>query len=317
MHPHREAPRPTIAVIGGESLSGKEVTDLLESAGLPATVRPVTDDEGEGAAASSRVLVLAGPTESSRRAFDQFPKGNPVVDLIGALEDHPTARLRAPMVEPSGYQAADAIQVIAHPAAIAIALLLTELRKAGAIRKSVVHVFEPVSERGKAGIDELQRQVVSLLSFKPMVTEVFHAQAAFNLLARYGPDSPHTLEQIELKIERHLASLLAASGPMPMPSLRLIQAPVFHAYSISIWAEFEKDPGIAMVNRVLASKKAIDVRPADDEPPNNVGVAGQGGIQVGAIAADRNHAGAYWFWVVADNLRIAAENAVEVVRALL
>ncbi len=49
-----------------------------------------------------------------------------------------------------------------------------------------------------------------------------------------------------------------------------------------------------------------------DEPPSNVGVAGQGGISVGAIAVDRNQPRACWFWLVADNLRLAAENAVAV-----
>jgi aspartate-semialdehyde dehydrogenase len=37
---------------------------------------------------------------------------------------------------------------------------------------------------------------------------------------------------------------------------------------------------------------------------------------VGAIAPDRNHPKACWFWVVADNFRLAAENAVAVARQL-
>jgi len=60
----------------------------------------------------------------------------------------------------------------------------------------------------------------------------------------------------------------------------------------------------------------IDVRGGDFEPPSNVGQAGQGGIAVGAIAEDRNQPAACWFWVVADNLRLAAENAVAVARQL-
>jgi aspartate-semialdehyde dehydrogenase len=61
----------------------------------------------------------------------------------------------------------------------------------------------------------------------------------------------------------------------------------------------------------------IDVRTKDHEPPTNVGVAGLGGITVGAITQDRNQPRAWWFWVVADNLQIAAENAWEVVREYL
>ena len=63
--------------------------------------------------------------------------------------------------------------------------------------------------------------------------------------------------------------------------------------------------------------ESIDVRGAELEPPNNVGQAGQSGIAVGAILPDRNDADAVWFWFVADNLRLAAENAVAVARELL
>ena len=101
-----------------------------------------------------------------------------------------------------------------------------------------------------------------------------------------------------------------------MPSLRVIHAPVFHGYSMSVWVEFENNPGVDAIEGALASSQ-IDVRGREHEAPSNVGVAGQGGITVGAIAVDRNHPRACWFWMVADNLRVAAENAAEVARELL
>ena len=101
----------------------------------------------------------------------------------------------------------------------------------------------------------------------------------------------------------------------PMPSLRLIQAPVFHGYSFSAWVQFESNPGMeALESSLLAG--AIDVRGMEVEPPNNVGQAGQSGIAVGAIAPDRNDAEACWFWLVADNLRLMAENGVLVAMEL-
>ena len=94
-----------------------------------------------------------------------------------------------------------------------------------------------------------------------------------------------------------------------MPSLRMIQAPVFHGHSLSVWVEFERNPGPPALARHLEAA-GFDVRP--DDPPANAGIAGQGGVSVGAIAADRNNPRACWFWLVADNLRLAAENAVSV-----
>jgi hypothetical protein len=38
---------------------------------------------------------------------------------------------------------------------------------------------------------------------------------------------------------------------------------------------------------------------------------------VGSITPDRNNADACWFWVVADNLRLTAENAVAVAGQLV
>ena len=164
----------------------------------------------------------------------------------------------------------------------------------------------------------MQQQTVSLLSFKNLPTAVFDAQLGFNMLARYGEEAPASLEDTELRIERHLATLLALPGEgsgAPMPSLRLIQAPVFHGYSISAWVEFDGNPGIEALEASLTADP-IEVRSGEFEPPTNVGQAGQGGIAVGAISVDRNNPEACWFWLVADNLRLAAENAVEVARQL-
>jgi aspartate-semialdehyde dehydrogenase len=94
-----------------------------------------------------------------------------------------------------------------------------------------------------------------------------------------------------------------------MPSIRLIQAPIFHGHSFSVWAEFDEAPGVESIAQSLA-KEGFDVR--NDEPPNNVGVAGQSGLGVGAVTEDRNHPRAIWLWMAADNLRLAAENAVAV-----
>jgi len=334
MHAHRSGRRTSLAIVGGETLLGKELYELLEARKLNVTLIASPDTEGsivtQGAdeplvmtslesadLGSADIVILAASREFGHMAYDRIRERNPapaVIDLTGSLEDLAEARLRAPMVEAPGTGVPGAIQTVAHPAAIAIALLITHLQKARAIRRSVIEVFEPVSERGKGAIDELQKQTVALLSFKPLPKEIFDAQVAFSMLSQYGEEAPISLEEIEQKIDRHLASLLASSGA-PMPSLRLIQAPVFHGYSFSIWVEFEEDPGMDGIFQALGSAH-IDVRTRDHEPPTNVGVAGQSGITVGSITQDRNQPRAWWFWMVADNLRIAAENAEEVVSEL-
>ena len=336
-----ESPRPVLAIVGSPSLLGREVRELLEEKPLPASVKLIgAEDEAEDTVtltqhggepvvmtsldaenlAGARIVILAGSATSTRRAAEILERSGSqatLIDLTACFEDSPRARLRAPMVEPPELEVpGDAIHVVAHPAAIALALLLTQLARRHAIRRSVVHVFEPASERGRAGVEELEQQTVSLLTFKGVPRRVFDEQLGFNILVRYGSQAPEALESFERRIERHLASLLAAHNGPALPSLRLIQAPVFHGHSFSLWAELEEAPEPAELERTLA-RAEIEVRSAGMEAPTAVGFAGQSGIAVGAIEVDRNNSCAVWFWMVADNLRIAAENALAVAAQLL
>ena len=291
-------------VAGAEEESGT----LTEIGGEPAFLSkldPDTVDEAD-------VLILAGSTESSKTALAAKPTGL-VIDLTYMAEDDPQARVRAPMVEGQDYRPDHTgPQIVAHPAAIAVGAVLKRLHETWPVQRAIVQIFEPASERGTGGIEELQQQMVSLLSFKPLPKAVYDAQLSFAMLARFGPDAPVQLQTVEERIERHLASLLERLDSVPMPSLRLIQAPVFHGYSFSFWIEFwaesQNGPGASDIEDAM-TQPPFDIRTSDLEPPNNVGVAGQSGIAVGAVTADPNAANAFWIWAASDNLRLSAENA--------
>jgi aspartate-semialdehyde dehydrogenase len=334
------ADRPLVAVVGGDSLLARELRELigeskpaprmqLISASTDGTALLAAEDEeavvmvplSPESLVGASVAFLAGSHASSRRALKINPAGGPrLIDLTGALEEQPDARLRAPLAEVPGDRPAtdSSIQVIAHPAAIALAALLSRIGQEFTIRRTVAHVFEPASEHGQRGLDELQQQTVAVLSFQKLKTDVFDTQLAFNLLAQYGEEAMEPLELIEQRLERHLASLLAAfpGFPMriPMPSLRVLQAPVFHGHSFSVWIEFEEIPAVEALSSSLSSG-GIDVRP--DEPPSNAGIAGQSGLSVGGIRPDRNQPRAMWIWMVADNLRLTAENAIAVAKEMM
>jgi len=322
----------TWALLGSESLMGREVRDVIATGGLPVDLKLIAEDPekagsltaqgdepalvlglDEAALRDAPLVLLAGSAESALRALELRAGVPGTIDLTHAAEDHPRSFIRAPFVEPAGFHAPeDAVHSIAHPAAIAIAMVLPRLHAHFPLKRSVIHIFEPASQHGAPGIEELQQQTVGLLSFKNMPKKIFDAQLSFNMLAQYGDEAPVTLETAELRMERHLATLLSRGDhATPMPSLRLIQAPVFHGYSLSLWLEFADNPGVDALERELADER-IDVRGSDLEAPSAVGIAGQDGIAVGAIAMDRNAAQACWCWLVADNLRLAAENAVAV-----
>lgn len=332
--------RPLVAVVGADTLLAKELRDLL-AASEPAPRVKLIAAAADGSTvlaaeeedvvvmtpliaeslAGVKVAFLAGSPASSRRAVKVAQQAGlqhdvvRLIDLSSALEDHPQARLRAPAAEPLPPSDRDnSVQVIAHPGAIALTIFLAALARGGQLRHSLIHVFEPASERGARGLEELRQQTVAVLSFQKLKTDVFDTQISFNLLPGYGEEAMEPLESIEERLERHLASLLSAWPGIPMPSLRMIQVPVFHGYSFSVWAEFEEPVQTDLLRTTLVAAE-LDVRP--DEPPSNIGTAGQSGLSVGAIRVDRNNPRACWFWVVADNLRLTAENAIAVSRESL
>jgi len=329
---------PRVSIIGSDTLLGRDLEEvfaegapdyevklfdpdvdgaiLTERGGKPAVIQSLDQTTLE----SSTAVLLAGSAESEQQVNSRLAglANQPVIiDLTYRLEDRPDAILTAPLSEPPGAGLADArLYVIAHPAAATLAALLRRLHEKHPLRRSVIQVFEPASERGKAGIDELQQQTVQIFSFGPLPKKVFDEQLSFNMLARYGGAAPVGLKTVEDRIERHLATLLSRGAPVPMPSLRVIQAPVFHGHCFSIWVEFEKNPGPKTLCKTLASER-IEVRDDKAEPATNTAVASRSGMLVGRVETDRNNRRAAWLWVVADNHRTISENALCLTRMLV
>ncbi len=94
--------------------------------------------------------------------------GSTVLDLSGALDQETGVLVRAPWL---GSERATAICLLpavapAHPAALALSLLLERLQQAAPVRYAAATVVEPASAFGRAAMDELHQQTVSLLSFQ-------------------------------------------------------------------------------------------------------------------------------------------------------
>ncbi len=156
-------------------------------------------------------------------------------------------------------------------------------------------------------MDELHQQTVNLLSFQPLPKDVYDAQVAFNMLARYGQKSQPALDSVEARISRHYRKI--AGDGAPRPSLTLLQAPIFHGYALALFLEMESSPGIQALFQALAGDH-VAIPGAEEDPPSNVSAAGQADIQL-ALKIDPAQPNGVWLWAAADNLRISALTAVE------
>ncbi|MGB8131755.1 MAG: Asd/ArgC dimerization domain-containing protein, partial [Candidatus Angelobacter sp.] len=163
-----------------------------------------------------------------------------------------------------------------------------------------------------AGMDELHEQTVNLLSFQQLPTGVFDSQVAFNMLDRYGRASSRPLEATERRIAAHLRKLLGVHAPMP--SMTLLQAPVFHAHTFSIYIEMAAPMAIGDFARSLVGEH-VQIARSPEDSPSNVNVAGKDEIMV-AVRRDVVHENGFWLWAAVDNLRLAALTAADCATAL-
>jgi len=238
--------------------------------------------------------------------------GSAIVDLSFALEDEPEAIVRSPWIERQlGQSLIPELQpgpsVAAHPASVVLALLALRLQKAVNVKAMVALVFEPASEHGQKGMDELHQQTVNLLSFQEMPKLVFDTQVAFNMVSRYGEQSAPALSTVESRILKHYRQIAGQNAPAP--SLLLVQAPIFHGHAFAIHGEIDQVADVESIAKALAGEH-VNVTHGAEDAPTNVSAGGQGDIQV-SVLPDASQQNGFWIWAAADNLRIAASTAVE------
>ena len=210
-----------LAIVGAGTLKGKEVAEVLTDRNFPSSDIKLLDDNeslGQLEAVGDEVSFIqsvrveqfdkvdftffACDQECTRQNWKKAQKaGSSIIDLSYALEDEPEAEVKAPWIQRQlGQMLTPELQpgpaVIAHPAAVVLALLLLRVQKAGAVKRVVATVFEPASEHGQKGMDELHEQTVNLLSFQQLPKKVFDTQVAFNMVARYGEQSVPALTAV-------------------------------------------------------------------------------------------------------------------------
>jgi len=205
------------------------------------------------------------------------------------------------------------IHVSPHAAVIVLSSLLLRMGARFPIERAVAQVFCSASESGSRGIEELQKQTVSLLSFQKIPRQVFGAQLAFNLLSRPAHAGSGGVAELEARLCRQLQNYLG--NRVPPPALRLFQAPVFYSLAVSLYVE-TAEPVAPEAAAAAVAGEHVRVRKPHQDAPTQVEVTGSSDILVDSISSDSAHPNGLWLWAVADNLRLAATNAVDLAASL-
>jgi len=329
-----------IAIVGAASIRGKQLNEALSESSFAASEFLLMDDQqalGQLEAVGDEITFIqpitadsferidftffSSTAELARRHWQAAQRaGSSIVDLSGGLEGEAGVLVSAPwMQEAMGEAAAPNLHtpalVSAHPAALVLALLLERLQRIGAIQHVSATVLEPASEYGRAALDELHQQTVTLLSFQSIPTAVYDSQVAFNTVAAFGEAAKVNLADSEARIRRHYA--LLSAGRLPQLALQLIHVPVFHGHTFSIAVEFERPVALDLVE-VILSVPHLEVILGDGDAPANLNSIGDHGVSIRIRFDDESAALSrrVWLWASADNLELSALNAIECAQEL-
>jgi aspartate-semialdehyde dehydrogenase len=181
------------------------------------------------------------------------------------------------------------------------------------VRGALATLLLPAQDLGNRGAHELHQQVVNLLNFKEPPIEVFAEQIAFNARVHGSTTSFGNLAKA---FESEAESIAGIGGRV---SLNLLQVPVFHGYSSSIFVEL----GAPADERAVAAcfkRPTFELSTGRSSAfPTPLSAAESESIHIGAIRpAKRGDVDGCWLWAVADTTAYdPGHAAISIARAAL
>src|SRR5213594_1352381 len=292
MNRERLRKSPNLAIVGSTSLLGKELREMLEDRGFPMGRLALLETEEYAGllrefAGEIQITQVISPEafedidiafftcspeimQSYVASGAQFPELT--IDLTqtgqtGILFLHGISG--ASVLRRKGYY------VNPHPAAIVLGRVLSDLHNSFAVQSAAVTVLEPASERGNAGVDELQEQTVNLLNFQKIENKIFQGQLAFNILLE-----TEAAVRTEWRIGEQLTEILGKTFPCPIISV--VQAPVFHSHAFSIFVRLLSAPTPEELSAELRRNTHFSTASLAGGP-SPVGVVGTETIHIGRV----------------------------------
>lgn len=337
--PTAKAHKPRLALVGSDTLRGKEILSTFAAKKFPLASFELFDPDVEEE--YSKLSQFRGEARVVHALTPEVLEG---LDLVFLAADEKTSRRYGRLAAQKGFRALDLAEtfnaeagvplVVAgvndavlrrdkpalianpHAATIILAHLLSTLEAGFGLTKAVSVVLEPVSAYAEEGIQELAEQSYALLGGSSLSKKVFADQVAFNLLARTIKPEPNGFSPLENRVASEIGRVL---GPaVPPLSLAIILAPVFHTYSIMTHFELDGDVPAGEVEACLKANEIFRHASAGETAAiSPATVAGKDRIHLGPVKKDATIARGYWIWAIADNLTVGSGlNAYGIARAL-
>ena len=266
-------------------------------------------------------LFSAGASISEVFAPKAAEKGCVVIDNTSCYRYEDDIPLVVPEVNPAAIADYKQRGIIANPNCSTIQMLvaLKPIHAAVGIERINVATYQAVSGTGKEAIDELELQTRAIFEGKPVLSEVYPKQIAFNALPHIDVflDNGYTKE--EMKMVWETQKIMADETILVNPTA--VRIPVKYGHSEALHLKLKAPLEAQAARTLLAAAPGITV--IDDRCDGGYPTAatdsdGTDPVYVGRIRQDISHPRGLNLWVVSDNLRKgAALNSVQIAECLI
>lgn len=328
-----------LAVVGTDSLRGKEIKHVLSKKGLffqkidffdpdveeeyskltefqgePRVIMPLDDEAlnhvdlvflASDKKANTKYGKLASKHSFSAIDLSEiFNQDTKIPIVVSGINDRKILSQKPPLIANP------------HPVSIILSHLIQVIQTEFGVKKTLSCVLQPASAFEESGMEELANQSLDIMNGASVTKKVFKTQAAFNLLSQIDKTDDCGFSSKERQISREIQRILEIEELFL--SLSMVQAPVFHTYSIMSYLELKKKADVpAMSDLFKQSANFKFLPPSASCPVSSVTVAGEDKIHIGQIKKEDSIPNAFWIWTVADNLTFgSALNAFDVAQSL-
>ena len=249
----------------------------------------------------------------SEKFAPKAAKNSIVVDNSSFFRMDPEVPLIVPQVNPNDMKNTPK-NIIANPncSTAQLVIVLKPLHDLFKIKRVVVSTYQSTSGAGKAPMDEMVEQTMSIINSKKVSSENFTKQIAFNAIPHIDDFAEDGYTKEELKMTRETKKILDDKIELTATCVR-IPVKVSHAESVNI--EFEKPFTVKKISETLNNSPGCKVFDKRENAGyiTPVDAVGKNETFVSRIREDNSKNNSLNLWIVSDNLlRGAALNAVEI-----
>ena len=260
----------------------------------------------------------AGGSISARYAKYAVESGAVVIDNTSHFRMMEEVPLVVPEVNPEDIVRWEETGIIANPncSTIQMVQLLKPLHDLWGIKRVDVSTYQATSGAGKAGMEELVRQMQDFFAFKldESKVEAFAHQIALNVIPHIDAPQPNGYTKEEMKMVNETNKIMHSNFAV---SATCVRVPVLRSHSESITITFEEGVNVSVEEARQALENFENVVVMDDLEhgiyPMPKIATDTDETYVGRIRKDLFDDNILHLWGVADQVRVgAATNAVRI-----